>query len=125
MELWAEITWDKEACIRCQVMAVMAVTIKTEVTIILPWWVGIMVGFDHWARGSVNTRTSFITEEHTMLSWGQLIVRAYQFFEQLIVVFMRSSGSPCCKVDISWWGRVEWHGCELGRHWAQVAEPAK
>ena len=34
MELWAEITWDKEACIRCQVMAVMAVTIKTEVTII-------------------------------------------------------------------------------------------
>ena len=59
MELWTEITWDKEACIRCQVMAVIAVTIKTEVTIILPWWVGIMVGFDHWARGSVNTRTSF------------------------------------------------------------------
>ena len=48
MELWAEITWDKEACSRCQVMAVIAVTIKTEVTIILPWWVGIMVGFDHW-----------------------------------------------------------------------------
>ena len=113
MKLWAEITWDKEAFIRCQVMAVMAVTIKTEVTIILPWCVGIMVGFGHWARGSVNTRTSFITEEHTMLSWCQLIVRAYQFFESLIVVFMGSSGFP---VDISWWGsRLAFSGtsCQL------------
>ena len=69
MEMWAELIWVKEACIRCQVMAV---TTKTEVTIILPW-------FEHLTCSLGNTRTSFVTltGDDTMLSWDQLIVRAY------------------------------------------------